>query len=140
MGQGVNLTCASEFYPFVGFRAPYLSRDDNLRAAAEAIGFAYVSNQPILWDVLEGESYSPTDHAAYERAIDFYQPWLAKDRPSLPRLHNQLVEIPVSLPDDEMLGDRLRGGTGLVERAWRRILAETYQRGELFTIQLHPER
>jgi peptidoglycan/xylan/chitin deacetylase (PgdA/CDA1 family) len=124
----------------VGFRAPYLSRNDNLLDAAKAAGLSYVSNQPILWDVLDDQAFDPTDLAAYERAVDFYQPWLAKDRPSLPQLHHQLVEIPVSLPDDEMLDDRLRGNNGLVEKAWGRILADTYQRGELFTIQLHPER
>jgi len=123
-----------------GFRAPYLRRDDNLRAAAEAVGFAYVSNQPVLWDVFDAEAFSSATYAAYERAIAFYMPWRASERLSLPRLHNQLVEIPVSLPDDEMLGDRLGGGNGLVERAWRHILVETHRRGELFAIQLHPER
>jgi len=124
----------------IGFRAPYLHHDDNLRAAAEAAGFTYVSNQTILWDVLEAEAFSSTTYAAYERVVAFYMPWRAGERLSLPQLYNQLVEIPVSLPDDEMLGDRLGGGNDLVERAWRRILLETHRRGELFTIQLHPER
>jgi peptidoglycan/xylan/chitin deacetylase (PgdA/CDA1 family) len=123
-----------------GFRAPYLRRDDNLRAAAKAVGFDYVSNQPILWDALEGETFSPATRATYQRAVAFYAPWRANQRPSLPQLRNGLVEIPVSLPDDEILGDRLGGGNDLVERVWRRILVDTHRRGELFTIQLHPER
>jgi peptidoglycan/xylan/chitin deacetylase (PgdA/CDA1 family) len=125
----------------IGFRSPYLRREPHLHTAIEAAGFSYMSNQPILWDALDTEALAPSTYASYERAINFYAPWSASERPSLPRLCNQVVEIPVSLPDDEMLLDRLGGETnGLVERIWRRILSETYQREELFTIQLHPER
>jgi peptidoglycan/xylan/chitin deacetylase (PgdA/CDA1 family) len=124
----------------VGFRSPYLRREPHLYAAIEAAGFSYVSNQPIMWDVLDRAS-TPSTYANYERAIDFYEPWPADRRLSLPQLYNQLVEIPVSLPDDEMLLDRLDGETkGSVEYAWRHILSQTHRRGELFTIQLHPER
>jgi peptidoglycan/xylan/chitin deacetylase (PgdA/CDA1 family) len=125
----------------VGFRSPYLRRGTHLYAAIEAAGFSYVSNQPVMWDVLDADAFAPSTGASYERAIKFYDPWPASERLSLPQLCNQLVEIPVSLPDDEMLLDRLGGETdGLVEKTWRRILSQTYQRGELFTIQLHPER
>jgi peptidoglycan/xylan/chitin deacetylase (PgdA/CDA1 family) len=124
-----------------GFRSPYLSRDAHLDAAIEAAGFFYVSNQPIMWDVLDADAFVPSTYASYKRAIDFYDPWHAGERLSLPQLRNQVVEIPVSLPDDEILIDRLGGETnGLVAEAWRRILSESYRRGELFTVQLHPER
>jgi len=125
----------------VGFRSPYLRREPHLYAALEAAGFSYVSNQPVMWDVLDADDFVPSTYAAYERAIGFYDPWYASERPSLPQLCNQVVEIPVSLPDDEILLDRLDGETnGLVAKAWRRILSKSYQREELFTIQLHPER
>jgi len=127
----------------VGFRSPYLRRGTDLQTAIEAAGFSYASNQPVLWDVLDADAFTPSTYAHYERAISFYDPWHADIRLSLPQLHgpNQMVEIPVSLPDDEILLDRLDGATkGLVEKVWRRILAETHRRGELFTLQLHPER
>ena len=125
----------------VGFRSPYLYRETHLHAAIEAAGFSYTSNQPVMWDVLDAEDFALSTHAAYKRAIAFYDPWPASERPSLPRLCSQVVEIPVSLPDDEILLDRLGGETnGLVEKAWQRILSETCRLGELFTIQLHPER
>lgn len=127
--------------PVTGFRAPYLRFNENLWAAAREVGLTYVSNQPLLWNVLDGESLSPTAKVAYERAIALYRPWDASEQPSLPYLHSQIVEIPVSLPDDEMLLDRLDGeANGLVEKAWQRILLQTHQQGELFTLQLHPER
>jgi peptidoglycan/xylan/chitin deacetylase (PgdA/CDA1 family) len=125
----------------VGFRSPYLRCGSHLCAAIEAAGFSYVSNQPLMWDVLDADDFAPSTHASYQRAVDLYDPWPASGRLSLPQLRNQVVEIPVSLPDDEILLDRLGGETnGLVTKAWRRILSRSYQRGELFTIQLHPER
>jgi peptidoglycan/xylan/chitin deacetylase (PgdA/CDA1 family) len=125
----------------VGFRSPYLRRGTHLQGAIEAAGFLYASDQPVMWDVLDSNDFIPSTYVGYERAINFYAPWPARERPSLPQLGDQLVEIPVSLPDDEMLLDRLGGETsGLVEKAWRCILSQTYQRGELFTVQLHPER
>ncbi len=125
----------------VGFRSPYLSRTTDLYAGLEKSGFSYASNQPIMWDVLKGSEMAPAARAGYERALDFYAPWHAGTRPALPQFFGNMLEIPVSLPDDEILLDRLGGGaSGLVESTWLRILSETYHLGELFTIQLHPER
>jgi hypothetical protein len=124
----------------IGFRSPYLSRDDQLYAAIEASGFSYVSNQPVLWDVLDDGARAPATQAGYERALAFYDPWRASDCLSLPRQSGPLVELPVSLPDDEILIERLGGANGLVKGTWLRILSQTHQRGELFTLQLHPER
>lgn len=125
----------------VGFRSPYLHRETHLRTAIEAAGFSYTSNQPVMWNVLDAEDFTPSTLDGYKRAITFYDPWPASEQLSLPRLCNQVVEIPVSLPDDEILLDRLGSeANDLVEKAWRRILSETYRLGELFTIQLHPER
>jgi peptidoglycan/xylan/chitin deacetylase (PgdA/CDA1 family) len=124
-----------------GFRSPYLSRNPSLEAALEANGFSYVSNQPILWQVLDKDNLKPASSSRLERAVGFYDPWDASQYPSLPRLRGKLVDIPVSLPDDEILLERLRGEPdGLMENAWRRILSRTYERGELFTLMLHPER
>lgn len=124
----------------MGFRSPYLSRSDNLYTILKSAGFKYVSNQPILWDNLDVGLLTTLTKTSYKRALAFYDPWLASQRPSVPRLSNQLVEIPVSLPDDEILIERLTNFNGLVEKVWRHILAQSYQRGELFTLQLHPER
>jgi hypothetical protein len=94
-----------------------------------------------MWSVLDVDAFTPSALVGYRRAIEFYEPWYADERPSLPKLGDQLVEVPVSLPDDEILLDRLGGEeNGLVEHAWCRILAESHRRGELFTVQLHPER
>jgi hypothetical protein len=58
-----------------------------------------------------------------------------------PWMKGALVEIPVAMPDDEILVDRLqlRSGEAMGE-AWTRTLELAYARGDLFTLQLHPER
>ena len=123
-----------------GFRSPYLSRDGNLHATIEKAGFSYVSNQPYMWEVLDTSDFNATTLASFKRALAFYNPWQASEQLSLPSIHNHLVEIPVSLPDDEILIDRLGGSASLVEKTWLRILKQSYQQGDLFTLQLHPER
>jgi hypothetical protein len=124
-----------------GFRSPYLRRESHLNAAIGRAGLSYVSNQPIMWDVLDAGDFTEATRATYQKALTFYDPWHAAERPSLPWFDNGLVAIPVSLPDDEILLDRLGGGSnGLVGKAWQQMLVESYRRGELFTLQLHPER
>jgi peptidoglycan/xylan/chitin deacetylase (PgdA/CDA1 family) len=123
-----------------GYRSPYLRRGPYIQTALETAGFSYVSNQPIIWDVIRDQAAVVSNRAAYDRALAFYEPWNANERPSLPWLNHQLVEIPISFPDDEILVDRLGGGTELIEETWLAILSKTYQQGELFTILLHPER
>jgi peptidoglycan/xylan/chitin deacetylase (PgdA/CDA1 family) len=123
-----------------GFRSPYLSRNSDLAKALETTGFSFSSNQPILWDVVDTTSFTASKTASFEHAAAYYQPWRAAERLSLPYLLDGLVDIPVSLPDDEMLFDRLNLSPGDVENAWQNILTQTYQRGELFTLQAHPER
>lgn len=123
----------------LGFRSPYLRRDPALYQAIQAAGFLYASNQPLLWDIRKNGA-APALPAAYQRAIAFYEPWLAGERLSLPRLEGGLVEIPIALPDDEMLVDRLEAADGLIGSAWRSIFMKTHDRGELFVLQLHPER
>ena len=58
-------------------------------------------------DVLDAGDFTEATRATYQKALTFYDPWHAAERPSLPWFDNGLVAIPVSLPDDEILLDRL---------------------------------
>jgi hypothetical protein len=59
----------------------------------------------------------------------------------LPFRRRGFVEIPVSLPDDEIMLDRMYiHDADFLGRMWNAILEKSYARGELFTLQLHPER
>ncbi len=49
--------------------------------------------------------------------------------------------IPTSLPDDEMLFDRLRvTDPAEVGRLWSSVMQRVYERGGIYTLNLHPER
>ncbi len=125
----------------LGFRSPYLGRNDSLDDAICEAGFLYSSNQPILSEIKDLINLlSPEAQKSYERAIAFYDPWFASSSISIPRLKKKLVEIPISLPDDEILVDRLECSSEIIAQTWRKILLQTYQFGELFVLQLHPER
>ncbi len=124
----------------VGFRSPYLRHNGAIREAAEAMGFRYMSNQPVLWDVVDLSDQPQERLQAYQQAIGFYKPWSSAEHSSLPLVRGEIIEIPVSLPDDEMLVERLKAGSAQIAEVWTRILYQTHARGELFTLQLHPER
>ncbi len=123
-----------------GFRSPYLRHSDSIRQVVGDLGFRYLSNQSILWDVSDALEMPPERLPAYERAISFYGPWSAADHQSLPAMDGQLIEIPVSLPDDEILVERLEANDMQIALAWSNVLSQAYARGELFTLLLHPER
>lgn len=119
-----------------GFRCPYLRWNDDTLAAIKQAGLLYDSSQVVAWNVArEHES------EAYRRVLGFYGAVSADDFPALPRFDNDLVRIPYCVPDDEALVDRLQfDSTEAFRNPWLAILEQTYQRGELFTLGLHPER
>lgn len=124
--------------PAVGFRAPYLRWNHDLLRLLFVQGFTYDSSTCALWPVLSPEQLAAP---AIQTVLAFYQPLDAGRAPVLPQLLPEgLVEIPVSLPDDEMLMDRLRLPISHVAAAWRAMLQASHQAGELFVLQLHPER
>ena len=127
--------------PFVGFRAPFLRVNDQTFHALSNVGFPYDSSCAFHWDVIDKTRYKEESWSEYERVLDFYKSRPAEDYLVLPRLFNGSVEIPVSMPDDEIAVERL-GITDEKEVVdiWSAVTEKTYALGELFTIQLHPER
>ncbi len=140
MGRAVELfrSCS---VPFTGFRAPYLHwNEDTMRVVAD-FQFRYSSNQTVWWDVIDTDALTPTQKEGLQRGIDFYKPVPVSNYRVLPFRRDGFVEIPVSLPDDEIPLDRMYiHDAGYLGEMWRRIFDASYTRGELFTLQLHPER
>jgi peptidoglycan/xylan/chitin deacetylase (PgdA/CDA1 family) len=126
--------------PFAGFRAPFLRISSETPKALGQFEFTYDSSYAVHWNVVD-KTYPKQSWRAYLRVLDFYQSRKAEDYLALPRFVNGIVEIPVSIPDDEAMVDRL-GITDAreISKIWRVILQRTYDRGELFTLSLHPER
>ncbi len=127
--------------PFVGFRAPFLRVNSDTSEVLGNLGFLYHSSRVIHWSLINLNQHSEYVGNNHARLLEFYQPLEASEYLALPRFKDGLIEIPVSIPDDESLVDRL-GITEEMEisKIWRAILERTYNGGELFTIQLHPER
>jgi peptidoglycan/xylan/chitin deacetylase (PgdA/CDA1 family) len=120
----------------MGFRGPYLRWNSDTRAVLRDKGLIYDSSLPIAWPIS-----SDFDSDSYNRALKFYRSVSAEEYPSLPDIEDGLVIIPYSLPDDEAMVERLSvNDANQMSEMWLQILRQTYRRGELFTIGLHPER
>lgn len=118
-----------------GFRAPYLREGAGATDVLSKEGFAHDSSGSVLWD----EVY-PHAASSYEWAMRFYAPQLHSRVRALPSTTGRLVTIPTSLPDDDMLVDRDGLDRFQVHAIWERILDLAHASGELFVLQLHPER
>ena len=145
-GQRAHMSRAVDLFrscsvPFTGFRAPYLHwNEDTMRVVSE-FQFRYSSNQTVWWDVLDVATMTPMQKTGMERGLAFYQPVPVSELRVLPFRRDGFIEIPVSLPDDEIPLDRMYiHDVEYLAAMWRRILEASYARGELFTLQLHPER
>ena len=122
-----------------GFRGPYLQANDDTLNALKENDLLYDSSHSVHWNVVP-EEYLKSNAHSYELALKLYEPNDAQTS-FLPYSINEIVRIPVSLPDDEILIDRLNiKNQKLLGKIWLKILRETNEKGGVFTLQLHPER
>ncbi|MBI4721147.1 MAG: polysaccharide deacetylase family protein [Chitinivibrionia bacterium] len=127
--------------PFCGFRAPYLHWNEDTMKVVEDYRFLYSSNQAVLWGVLDLEALAPLQMQGWTKGTAFYNPIDTEENAVLPYVRRGFVEVPVSLPDDEVLLDRMyMRDLDALTSVWNTIFERTYDRGELFTVMLHPER
>jgi peptidoglycan/xylan/chitin deacetylase (PgdA/CDA1 family) len=122
-----------------GFRGPYLRYNDATLAVVRELGLRYHSSQAVVFPLLAA-ARDATARTSYALALRLYSAVDATRVAVRPRLLDGLVDIPVAVPDDEILLDRLAVPEPARSAEWLNILALTHDRGELFTIQLHPER
>jgi peptidoglycan/xylan/chitin deacetylase (PgdA/CDA1 family) len=123
-----------------GFRGPYLRYNDATLTVLRELGFRYHSSQAFAFPRYDASGNALPGNRAYELALDLYS---ARDAARLavrPRFRDGLVDIPVAIPDDEIILERLRLDDAAATAEWLRIFELSYARGDLFTIQLHPER
>jgi peptidoglycan/xylan/chitin deacetylase (PgdA/CDA1 family) len=122
-----------------GFRGPYLRYNQATLDVLRALGFRYHSSQAVVFPLVTSE-LDETAAAQYAHALRLYGAVDARRVAVRPRMRDGLVDIPVAVPDDEILLDRLRLAEPALSDQWLAILEMTHRRGDLFTIQLHPER
>ena len=93
---------------YQGFRNPYLGWTKESLAVFTALKFAYESNEAVLHDVIDLNLFQPIIRIGYEKSLVLFQALACNAYTLRPHLEGQLVRIQTSIPDDEMLFDRLR--------------------------------
>jgi peptidoglycan/xylan/chitin deacetylase (PgdA/CDA1 family) len=124
-----------------GFRGPFLRHNQHTPKAVRDNGLSYVSHSVM---VIHGPAWSERINAcnsARNLIQGFYSEESHEEIPSLPSWELGCLQIPVSLPDDELLVDRLRiRKPEELTAIWSDMLDITHHNGELFNLLIHPER
>jgi len=129
------------YIKFSGFRCPYLRYNADTLGVLNRLSFTWDSSQAIYWDVLNHYKFSQRSRHNFNKVLSQYDFKFATNCVSVPRIEQNLVEIPVSLPDDDLLVSRLKiRDTQLLRKILQDMLRLSYRRGELFTVLIHPER
>ncbi len=124
-----------------GFRNPYLGWTNASLRVFTTLGFAYESNEAIIHDVIVLDDLSPLQRGGYKKSLALFQAIPCDVYSLRPHFEGTLLRIPTSIPDDEMLFDRLRfTDPKEVGGIWNRIMQRVYDLGGLYTLNLHPER
>lgn len=139
IGQALAIFQAANI-PCTGFRGPYLRYNDATQAAVRSLGLRYHCSQAVDFAAIEEEDEHSATAGKYRRALNLYRALNADKIVVRPRNCHGLINMPVAIPDDEIMVDRLHFDSHSQTLTWLAILEQTYERGELFTLQLHPER
>jgi peptidoglycan/xylan/chitin deacetylase (PgdA/CDA1 family) len=127
--------------PYQGFRNPYLGWTEESLDVYASLGFTYESNIAVLHDVVDLKAFSPLLQSGFAKSLKLFQAIPCSTYVLRPHFERDLLRIPTSIPDDEMLFDRLRitdpQEVGLI---WSKVMQRVYDHGGLYTLNLHPER
>lgn len=127
--------------PYAGFRNPYLGWTQESLRVFTRLGFQYESNEAVLHNVIDLAHFSPSLRIGYAKSLQLFQAIPSNTYTLRPHFEGTLLRIPTSIPDDEMLFDRLRITNPLeVGRIWSKVMERVYDLGGLYTLNLHPER
>jgi len=118
-----------------GFRAPYLAWNEATQKAVAKVGLLYDSSVPSGWKCGAGID----DNAALKVSLEFYG--IRSPGNHLPTVQGSIVVLPVAIPDDEIMIDRLRiSSSDILGNAMLHMLRTAMAEGGHLVLQLHPER
>jgi peptidoglycan/xylan/chitin deacetylase (PgdA/CDA1 family) len=125
-----------------GWRCPYSRWNDATLDALRIHGFSYDATPVYVWPAYEEEYIQLPKSAAddFARVCRLYNARDTRRHTVLPTVTGNLIQIPMSIPQDEDMVDRIHLNTAAMTRVWVRMLRTAHGRGELFVICLHPER
>ncbi len=119
----------------VGFRAPYLRSNKATLIAAKRAGFLYDSSTPSAWR----SGGKVDDSPALRVALSSYG--LDEIKNHFPILQDSIIEMPVAIPDDEILVDRLSiKSNEQLSEIFLGMVDSALESGGHLVLQLHPER
>src|SRR5260370_2969834 len=112
---------------YQGFRNPYLGRTEESLDVYASLGFNYESNIAVLHDVVDLKAFSPLLQSGFAKSLKLFQAIPCSAYVLRPHFERDLLRIPTSIPDDEMLFDRLRI-TDPQERGliWSKVMPRVY--------------
>lgn len=129
------------YIPFQGFRNPYLGWNEDALQVFSELGFAYESNEAVLHDVVDTDAMPVFIQDGYKKSLKLFQAIPCNISTLRPHIEGNLLRLPTSIPDDEMLFDRLRiTDPKVVGQIWAKVMEQVYIRGGLYALNLHPER
>src|SRR5947209_2228606 len=127
--------------PFQGFRNPYLGWTKASLRVFTKLGFTYESNEAVLHNVVDLNNFPPILRSGFEKSLVLFQSMPCSIYALRPHFEGKLLRIPTSIPDDEILFDRLRiTNPEEVGHIWSKVMQSVYDLGGLYTLNLHPER
>lgn len=127
--------------PYQGFRNPYLGWTEDSLDVFAGLGFTYESNEAVIHDAIDLERHPPHLRSSFEKSLQLFQAIPCSPYALRPHFEGPLLRIPTSIPDDEMVFDRLRiTDAEEVGDIWSRIMQRVYDLGGLYVLNLHPER
>ena len=130
--NGVKIFKENGLYLY-GFRAPYLSMGTDGFDILKKNSLLYDSSHSYLSSVMSEEEFRKEP---VKKIVDYYG---ANNSAGL-EIVNEITEIPVWLPDDEILVDRLGMSPKNISKCWLSMAEEAMRTDGILVLQLHPER
>jgi peptidoglycan/xylan/chitin deacetylase (PgdA/CDA1 family) len=138
--QAINIFAKTQI-AYTGFRNPYLGWTEASLEVFRQLGFGYESNEAVFHDVIDLNTFSPLIQSGFAKSLTLFQAIPCTSYTLRPHFEETLLRIPTSIPDDEMLFDRLRvTQPERVGHIWSDIMARVYKQEGIYTLNLHPER
>lgn len=126
---------------YAGFRNPYLGWTEGSLEVFRQLGFDYESNEAVFHDVVDLNAFSPLLQSGFAKSLTLFQAIVCNTYTLRPHFEGTLLRIPTSIPDDEMLFDRLRiTNPEKVGQIWSDVMERVYKWEGIYTLNLHPER
>lgn len=125
---------------FQGFRNPYLGWTEESLEVFAQLGFTYDSNDAVLHEVVDLSQFSPIIQSGFAKSLELFQAISCSAYALRPYFAGNILRIPTSIPDDEMLFDRLRITNAQVGEVWSSVMRRVYDLGGIYVLNLHPER